>query len=380
MHGARVIATNLMLQSRSHSRTMPRDPYVSKYPHPEREPASEPRDQQTSRPVHRVDDVRWVIAIAAFTGLIANFAMHLVNLRMQNLGIGGSLISLSVAIQAFAICATALVAQHVVARAGLKSTLPLSSVLCSLALIAIFFSTDFHAITVWRVVFAVGLTCPLITSEYLVTIRSNDTNRERLIAWYVTALGIGAIAGPLLVSVIGINESSSFLAGAAMLLLGCGALSNTLSPQEGKSWRKDAPLAMIVFMPAAFLAAFMFGMADNGGLSMLPVYGALNGYDNSSAANLAIAAALGALLLQVPIGWLATKRSTTELLVIFSVLIIALLAPLPMVIDNKFCALAIAALLGGLIEGFFTLGLISISTDRRVQSLSSLNACFISVC
>jgi len=381
MHGgARLVAANRLLQSQPDSRKAPRDPYVSKYPHPDQEPVKTPAGRQQLRRPARTDNVARTVAIAAFIGLIASFAMHLVNLRMQNLGISGSLISLSVAVQAFAICATALVAKHVIARFGFRCTLPLSSVLCGVSLIAIFFNADVHTINVLRILFAVGLTFLLIASEYLVTILSNDDNRGRLIAWYATALGAGAIAGPFLVSVIGINESSSFFAGAAMLLFGSSALSNCLSEHEGKTWRRNSPFAAIAFMPAAFLAAFVFGIADNGGLSMLPVYGALNGYDNTSAANLAVFAAFGGLLLQFPVGWLATKRDTRELLAIFSVCILCLLALLPIVIANKVAALAVAVLLGGLIEGFYTIGLISISRDRRVESLSSLNACFISVC
>src|SRR5919198_2288853 len=200
-------------------------------PHPQRQG---PRDVYRAEAAGRCDraavspsalaqgaqqvSLKRVVAAAALIGLIANFSMHLINLRMQNLGIAGSLIGLSVAVQAFAIFATALTARNVVARVGLRSTLPLSSIACAVASAAIFFSTDIVLITVLRMVFGASLTFLLIASEYIVTMRSDKGSRGYLIAWYTSALGAGTIVGPLLASMLGINEAGSFFFGASMLL------------------------------------------------------------------------------------------------------------------------------------------------------------------
>src|SRR5262249_15945058 len=163
-----------------------------------------------------------------------------------------------------------------------RATLPLTSILCAASLVAIFFVADSYALNALRVLFAIGLTFLLISSEYVVTIRANTSNRAGLIAWYTTAVGAGAIIGPLLISMIGMKESGSFLVGAGMLLIGSVALSSCLSEREGQTAQPLSSFSAFMYMPAAFLAAFVFGMADNGGLTLLPVYGALNGYDSSS--------------------------------------------------------------------------------------------------
>jgi MFS family permease len=379
MYGARAIITAQLLQPRS-ARRLPVERYVPGYPSPDVQSASQIAGRAPGAQRVPLGSVTQAVAAAALIGLIANFSMHLINLRMQNLGIAGSLISLSVAVQAFAIFVSALAAKTVIARAGLRCTLPVGSISCAVALVAIFFSADIYLITVLRVIFGAGLTFLLIASEYLVTVRSDRGNKGHLIAWYTSALGAGTVVGPLLASTLGINESGSFLFGASMLMFGSVALSWCLSDHEGKTTRRSSPFAAFGFMPAAFFAAFVFGMADNGGLSMLPVYGALNGYDNASAVSLAVSAALGATLLQFPIGWLASKRNTTELLVTFGVGALCLLALLPIVIGNKPVAYLVAAGLGAIFEGLYTVALINISRDRRTQSLSSLNACFIAVC
>ena len=150
MHGARVIATRMLLHTEP--RHQPRDVYVSRYPapHPKDEPESA---ALTLRRGASVDNEAWTVITAALIGLIASFSLHLVNLRMQNLGIAGSLISLSVAIQALAICISALVAKRIIANRGLRHTLPASAIISALALVGVFFSTDLVVLNILRVLY-----------------------------------------------------------------------------------------------------------------------------------------------------------------------------------------------------------------------------------
>jgi hypothetical protein len=229
-------------------------------------------------------------------------------------------------------------------------------------------------------VFAAGLTFFLIASEYIVTVRNHESGQGRLIGWYATGVGAGAIAGPLLVGVIGVNELGCFLTGTVMFFFCAAGLSSCLSAQEGTTTRRTLSLRSIaIFMPVPMFAAFIFGVADNGGMSMLPVYGALNGWDNTDALSLAFCAAVGATISQLPIASLATKKNTAQLLASLSVCAIVLLVLLPVGISYKPASFVLAAGLGASIEGLFTIALIGLSRDRRVQSFAMLNACFISM-
>jgi len=374
MSGADTAATAMMLRPLGREQAA-----LETYAAPRAYAAPSPPLIRQERPAG-TEAAKWAVGAAAFIGLIATFTMHTINLRMQNVGIGGAAISLSVALQALAICVAALLGKPIIATIGLRRTLPVSSVCCAAALVGIFFSRDLYAIGLLRIVFAIGLTFPVIASEYLVTVRGSSDNRGSVIAWYTTALGAGAIAGPMLVSFMGITESGAFLAGASMLLFGSAALGYCLSDAEGKTTRHSTSWRTLAFMPAVFCAAFIFGVADNGGLSMLPVYAALNGYASAQAANLAVFAALGAVLLQFPIGRLAAKRNANELLTILGIFALCLSAFLPMAIEKPALAALVSTGLGGSIEGIYTVALIGISRERRVQSLPMLNACFISVC
>jgi MFS family permease len=375
MYGAAAIATDLML------RRSGEDPRPALLPHADTPQQPHAPDAQAgAAPVaaSRLDIARG-IAAACLIILVSNFAMHLVNLRMHDLGIAGSTISWTVALQALAICVSALAARPLLAHLGLRALLPASAIVCAGALVATFFATGVLVFAVLRAFYAVGLTLLVIGSEYLVTARAARENSGRLIACYTTAVATSALGGPLLVGMLGVNHSSAFLVGAAIVLLSAALLGSAMSFHEGRTARRQSSFSMFAFMPIPFFTALIFGVADNGGLSMLSVYGALNGYDHANAVRLVVFAALGAMLFQFPMSWLATRLGARRLLATIGLCSIALLALLPAAIGTIYFALAIVLCLGGLFEGLYTVALFQISRERRLESLSSLNACFISI-
>src|SRR5713226_4339837 len=125
MYGARAIITAQLLQPRP-ARQLPIERYVPRSP--DVQSASQIADGAPGARRVPVGSVTQAVAAAALIGLIANFSMHLINLRMQNLGIAGSLISLSVAVQAFAIFVSALAAKTVIAKTGLRCKIQMSNV------------------------------------------------------------------------------------------------------------------------------------------------------------------------------------------------------------------------------------------------------------
>src|SRR5262245_13200659 len=120
MYAGRALGIAPLLAPARPARRIPRDPYVPSHAALYLQPAHVPVVPLQTRPVARFTSATWAVVSAALIGLVTNFAMHLVNLRMQNLGISGSLISLSVAIQAAAICLSALAARQVVGKWGLR--------------------------------------------------------------------------------------------------------------------------------------------------------------------------------------------------------------------------------------------------------------------
>src|SRR5262245_38163322 len=154
------------------------------------------------------------IASAALIGFATNLSMHLLNLRMQSLGVPSSGIGVSVAIQALGIVFSAPMTKYAIGRYGVRQTLVAGSILCTATLAAFSVITDLFIWNALRFVFAGGLALLFTTSESLIISRADGSNRGRVVAWYATALATGTSAGPLLITVIGIQGAAPLLWGA----------------------------------------------------------------------------------------------------------------------------------------------------------------------
>jgi len=86
---------------------------------------------------------------------------------------------------------------------------------------------------------------------------------------------------------------------------------------------------------------------------------------------------LGGIALQFPIGWLSDKVSRFAVTVVLALAFIALVLTLPLVLTTPVAARTIAFLLGGVILGFYTLGLAVVGERVGANDLAAANAAFL---
>jgi len=321
------------------------------------------------------------ILAAALVAFATNLSMHLLNLRMQKLGVSEFHIGLSVAAQALGIVLVAPLAKYAIFALGIRQTFVIGAFIASSALIVFTHVSDALLLSALRMLFATGVALLFVVSESLVVTRADAANRGRVIGWYATALGIGTTAGPAFITVTGVEGLEPLLWGAFFFWL-------TVTPicayvKDGQQLApvvRNSTFAAIRLMPIAFVTAFLFGIVDNGGLSMLSVYSTLKGYDYSQAAMLATIATMGGVALQIPLGYAANTREPRMVLLVCGVGAILLLTLLPEMMSIRLGAFFVAFLLGGLLEGFYTVGLICMAKECRTIGIASANGCFISFC
>ncbi len=110
---------------------------------------------------------------------------------------------------------------------------------------------------------------------------------------------------------------------------------------------------------------------------MLSVYSVLSGYDYTNAVVLAVFATIGAIVLQA--GVLGLQTRSRSLLLLCGIGSIFLLALLPAIMSVKPAAFGVAFGLGGILEGFYTIGRISIVKSYRGVGISTANGYFVSM-
>jgi MFS family permease len=124
-------------------------------------------------------------------------------------------------------------------------------------------------------------------------------------------------------------------------------------------------------------AAFIGGFAEIGILSLIPNVGLSAGLSQSDALKLLTVATVGGIALQFPIGWLADKISRFTLTVALALVFILLVLALPAALNTANTASVVAFLLGGVILGFYTLGLAVIGERVDASHLAAANAAFL---
>jgi MFS family permease len=207
---------------------------------------------------------------------------------------------------------------------------------------------------------------------------SGDGGRGRIIGIYAVGLSVGFGTGPMLLSVTGIHGWSPFIANVAITasamlpLIGANDASRAFGRERGAS-----PLTMFARAPLILGTVAIFGLYEAALMALLPIWGLRIGLTAGTAAATLSAVYVGAIVLQMPIGWLSDRMSRIAALRLCGAvgLIGAILAATP--------AIPLPALLsllfvwGGLASGIYPVAL-SIAGDRfRGTELVTVNAAMI---
>jgi len=329
----------------------------------------------------RIPPVLVFTITAALVAFATNLSMHLLNLRMQNLGATGTAIGLSVAAQALGIMLIAPFAKRVISKLGVRATFMLGVSVTSGTLLLFAFVNAVMALTLLRLVFATGLALLFTLSESLVIAATDGSNRGKVIGWYATSLAVGTAAGPALVVLTGVKGFLPVGCAAALFVLTAVPILACVKPgHQLMPVTRASTFAAFRIVPVAMLTAFVFGVVDNGGLSMLSVYAAQNGYDTSQAATFAAVALVGAIALQLPLGYVANKYEPKMALLVTGVVAASILAMLPNAMGMRALSCCLVFVLGGLLDGLYTIGLFCIAKYCRGIGIASANGCFISMC
>jgi len=278
-----------------------------------------------------------------------------------------------------------LLANRLTRQLGYRFTL-IIGVLMSAVSFALLLIIDWHWWSLPAAVIGFGMGLRWIALETWLYRLVSASARGRIVGLHETLLGISAILGPLIIVAFGATKPTAFYVASISLVIGIlpllfaqtlNVIDNDTNDNILVSPRQNSPasmgnlltkikLSINLGLSQATLFWFGFGalVAGLGGwiegsiLALLPVYSADVGQTSTDAAWLLTLFQMGAMVCQFPIGWLADHKGllkTTKLstLVALAALVLALS------LGSHFQVLAIAVfILGGVIAGFLTLGII----------------------
>lgn len=298
-----------------------------------------------------------VVAAAAMFGLTYSLSAPLIALRLAERGLGETWVGVNAGMHAVGVLLMAWTLPALLARSGGARRLILGALaLAAAVLLALAASPPVWLWFPLRLLLGVASETLFVLSETWTSQISAEATRARAMAIYTTALSLGFAAGPLLLSAVGTAGAAPFLAGAAPL---AAAMALMASPRVAAP-APEAPGALnpgryLRLAPVAMAATMLNAAVETAGLSFLALYAMGNGWQAVDATNLVSAMMVGAILLQLPIGWLGDKLDRLRL-----VAALALLAALgafvwPFILDDRWLAFAVVFAWGGAFVGIYTL-------------------------
>ncbi|WP_439598228.1 MFS transporter [Falsiroseomonas sp.] len=297
-----------------------------------------------------------VIAVAMMFGLTYSLTAALIALDLARAGLGEAWIGANAAMHAVGVLAMAFLLPRLVVRIGIRRM-----VILALGVAAAVMATFPALPLIWlwfplRILLGAASEVLFVLSEYWTNSLSTEATRARAMAAYTAAMSLGFAMGPLVLSVVGSAGAAPFLVGSGIALLAALFIASprVVAPGFDKP-SHGSPLHFMRLAPVAMAAVAVNAAIETAGLSFLALYAVQLGWAEGEATQLMSCMLVGAILLQLPIGWLADKMDRMAL-----VRILALAAALgalawPWVLASPVLTYVLLFCWGGAFVGIYTL-------------------------
>ncbi|MGX5665799.1 MFS transporter [Rhizobium daejeonense] len=299
-----------------------------------------------------------VILTVAMFGLTYSLSAPLIALEMVARGASQSLVGANAAMHAIGVLVVALVLPSVVSKVGPRRLILLSLVVSAAVLVAIALVDNIWLWFPLRLLLGMASEALFVLSETWINALSTESTRARFMAIYTAALSLGLALGPLLLSLIGSHGTLPFMVGAVIAL---AAASFVLLPMvRAPAFEKPSsgnPLRFLRLAPVAIGAIVLNAAVETAGLSFLALYAVGLGWNADDAAQLMFVMMGGAILLQLPIGWLGDLFDRRKLVLACALVAAAGAALWPWALAYPFATYALLFVWGGVFVGIYTLTL-----------------------
>jgi MFS family permease len=297
-----------------------------------------------------------VIATATIFGLTYSLSATLLALDLAERGAPQSIIGLNAAMHALGVLAVALVVPRVVPRVGPRR-MTLAALVAAGCVLALF--PAMPGIWPWfplRVVLGASSEVLFVLTEAWVNQLCDERTRARSMATYVAALSVGFAVGPLILSTIGTDGAAPYLIGAglsfaaAVLIVSPGVVAPVFAEESS-----GRPLRYLWLAPVAIAAEGLNAAIETAGLSFLPLYAIGQGWTEQGATRLISCLMFGAIVLQLPIGWLGDRMDRRRLAIILAAVAVVGALLWPLILHDPWIAYPVLFVWGGVFVGIYTL-------------------------
>lgn len=326
----------------------------------------------------RIRSLAAVLAASFGVGITISLTTPLVSLTVERAGYGGIVVGALMAVYALTTLIVGPFTPTLLRRYGTIAILVWGTGLAALSLLVFPLTAILVLWFVLRLLMGLGFSFAWIASETWINAIATESNRGRIIGLYASIWGVGIAAGPAILALTGSEGLLPFVVGSALLassLLPIWAARH-LAPRLPAPAAPWGVLAVVRAAPLPIGAGVLSGIGEATFFALMPVYGLRIGFDEAGAVMLTTIFGVGAIAFQTPTGWLADRMSRRVLLAGTVVLALLCAVAVPFALGGV-ALWPLVFLWGGMIAGFYTLGLILLAQQFASGDLAAANTTFI---
>ncbi|NBC34048.1 MAG: MFS transporter [Alphaproteobacteria bacterium] len=327
---------------------------------------------------NRIRSLAAVLAAAFGVGITISLATPLVSLTVERAGHGGLVVGGLMAAYALTAFLIGPFTPALLRRFGMIPVLAGGTMLAALSLLAFPFTSILFFWFVFRLLTGVGFNFAWIASETWINAIATEADRGRIIGIYASIWGVGVAAGPAILALTGSEGLLPFVICFGLL----SASLLPLWPARHLAPKLTPPLApwgvmkVVRVAPLAIGAGVLSGIGEATFFALIPIYGLRVGFEEAGAVLLTTVFGVGTIALQYPTGWLADRTDRRALLAGVVALALVCAVAVPFAIGS-FVLWPVVFVWGGMIAGFYTLGLVLLAQRFASGDLAAANTTFI---
>lgn len=318
-----------------------------------------------------------VIASMVVVNLVYGLTLPLLSLVLDAQGISKTIIGLSIVAQASAGVVIAPFVPRLMMRVGPGRLMQLSTLLAATTLVALGLFQDVYLWFPLR--FLLGASAAMLwsASEAVINDLAHDNWRGRIIGIYGSAGAAGFAMGPLVLVATGTKGLTPFVVTAALVMIASLPLLWLRDDGRDDSQETRVSLRRIFrLVPHIMLLNLTYAAAIEAFIAFFPLFGIHIGLGEARSLSLLTVFALGGVVLQLPLGWLADHVNRHRLLLSLVVLTMIGFIALPRFIASSIGGPLFLFALGGVEGMIYVMGVILLGHRFRGVELASASVLF----
>lgn len=309
--------------------------------------------------------------------LVYGLTLPLLSLVLDTWGISKTIIGLSILVQAGAGVLLAPLIPRLLTVIGAARAMQSATLIAAAALVALGLVPDVHAWFPLRFLLGAAAAVLWSASEAVVNELTSDAWRGRIVGVYGSAGAAGFALGPLILILTGTEGLLPFAVTGTLILLAGLPLFWLKEDADARDRGETAGLVAIFrLVPHILLLNLMYAASLEAFIAFFPLFGIDAGLGTARSLSLLTIFAIGGVVLQMPLGWLADYMNRRRLLLLCLLATMTGFAIFPLLVTEGAVGVVFVFVLGGLEGMIYALGVILLGQRFRGSELAAASVLY----